>query len=106
MRRTLKYTATTASGTQLEFDFGLHPLTADAEHVSSLLTAALAAVDDFVSRDAVSDGDVLQALAMALAIRTRMVDEHGGSVHALAGELLKASLGAPARRTAAGDGMH
>ena len=93
--KTLPYTAITASGTKIDFRFPLHPLTESEEQVADLLTAALAAVDEVIGEHAsVSDGDIMQALAMALAIRTRMVEAAHGPVHRLAKELVASSLGA------------
>ena len=92
----LAYTASTASGVQLEFDFPLHPLTASETDVATLLTNVLAALDTTIRASGnVSDGDVLQALSMALAIRTRMVDTASGPVHRLAAELVDTALAAP-----------
>ncbi|MDJ0760605.1 MAG: hypothetical protein QNJ19_14515 [Woeseiaceae bacterium] len=94
-KKTLPYTAITASGTELTFRFPLHPLTESEEQVADLLTCALAAIDEVIAEQAsVSDGDIMQALAMALAIRTRMVEAAHGPVHRLAKELVASSLGA------------
>ena len=98
----LAYTATTASGTQLEFEFPLHTLTASKSDVATLLTEVLAALDGTITASGqVSDGDVLQALAMALAVRTRMLEATSGSVHRLAAELVGTALSAPAQTRSA-----
>ncbi|MDJ0918893.1 MAG: hypothetical protein QNJ05_14095 [Woeseiaceae bacterium] len=99
----LPYTAITASGATISFRFPLHPLTESEAQVADLLTRVLAAVDEVIGEQSpVSDGDVLQALAMALAIRTRMVETAPGSVHGLAKELVDSSLEAHSRRSDTG----
>lgn len=99
MTTSLAYTATTASGVQLQFDFPLHELTGSGTQVASLLNEVLIALDGQIRKAGdVSDGDVLQALAMALAVRTRMVEESAGSVHRLSAELVETALAAPGRR--------
>lgn len=69
----LSYTATTQSGHTLEIEFPLHPLTRSPGDVGEVVTALLAAL----SREAragkgLSDGDLLQALTMTLALRAQM----------------------------------
>ncbi len=101
MTKTLSYTAKTASGAELDFDFALHPMTASEDDVARLLTAVLAALDGPITDSGnISDGDVLQAVSMALAVRTRMVEETAGTVHQLASELVDTALAAPGRRRA------
>ncbi len=70
----LDYTAVTASGEAYEIRFPLHPQTLSASTVEALLTAVLEAVSQRVEAASVSDGDVLQALAMASAIRMKTID--------------------------------
>ena len=78
MARRMPYKAITATGNQFEFDFELHPETVEPVHVSNLLTALLQALDHEIGiLGRVGNGDVLQALAMALAVRTRVLA--GGS---------------------------
>ena len=101
MTKSLAYTATTASGLEIDFDFPLHPLTVSDSDVASLLTDVLAALDSRITGSGnISDGDVLQALSMALAVRTRIVEESPGSVHRLSAELADAALAAPGRKRA------
>lgn len=96
----LPYTALTSSGNRIRFEFPLHPLTESPEQVSGLLTRVLDAIDAGIRRDGgASDGDVMQALCMALAVRTRMVDAAGGPIHRLAGELATAALDAESRHS-------
>ncbi|TCS71711.1 hypothetical protein EDC61_10854 [Sulfuritortus calidifontis] len=88
MNGILSFTAISASGQAYDIDFPLHPQTRSAQAVSDLLGAVL----DAISRRAqdgrdLSDGDVLQALAMALAIRARMVGGSAESAAALVSEL-------------------
>lgn len=72
-KSTMSFTAMSASGTRT-ISFPLHELTGDVDHVGTLLEALLAATDEKVrATGKVSDGDVLQALCMATAIRMHMV---------------------------------
>lgn len=99
MSESLPYLTKTASGRRLAFNLPLHDMTRSSADVADLLTAVLSALDDAIRRSdhAISDGDVLQSLAMALAVRTRLVEESGGPVHALAQHLLKQQLASPSR---------
>lgn len=91
----LTYTTVTASRDHLRFRFPLHPLTESSEQVADLLTRILDAIDQGIRDDgSASDGDVMQALCMALAVRTRMVEAAHGPVHRLATELAASALGA------------
>lgn len=95
--KSIPYKATTASGNQFEFQFELHPQTESAVNVSNLLTSVL----DSVTREVevlgpVGNGDTLQALAMALAVRVRMLDGDEAMLRRLASDLLGAALDSPA----------
>ncbi len=101
MTKSLAYTAKTASGVEIDFDFPLHPLTVSESDVANLLTEVLAALDRRITDSGtISDGDVLQALSMALAVRTRMVEAEPGSVHRLSAELADTALAAPGAKRA------
>jgi hypothetical protein len=96
MPKRLPYRATTASGNQFDFDFPLHPETGSAVHVSNLLDAVLATLDREIRQvGPMSNGDVLQALAMALAVRTRMLPGSPERMAGLSAHLLAEALGAP-----------
>jgi len=70
----LPYTAVSSAGEAYDIEFPLHAQTRSPQVVADLLTAVLGAISERVEAgDAVSDGDVLQALAMAMAVRARMV---------------------------------
>lgn len=95
MPKRLPYRATTASGNQFEFEFPLHPETGSAVHVANLLDALLATLDREIRQaGAVSNGDVLQATAMALAVRTRILPGDAAPLANLASELLAGALSA------------
>jgi hexokinase len=74
MATRLPYTVTTATGEKLTFEFPLHPQTQSAMRTGQLLDAVLATLDRElrVLGDS-ANGDVLQALAMAIAVRTAML---------------------------------
>jgi hypothetical protein len=96
MPKHLPYRATTSSGNQFEFAFPLHPDTGSAVNVSNLVDLLLAALDQEIRQiGAVSNGDVLQSLAMALAVRTRILPGNPEALAALSTRLLSDALGAP-----------
>ena len=71
----LCFTTFTSSGTSKEIEFPLHPETDSPEAISTLVTELLNNISDCVAKlDNCKDGDILQALSMVLAIRSRMVD--------------------------------
>jgi hypothetical protein len=91
----LPYRATTASGERFDISFPLHPQTASPMRVSQMLSAILAALDAEVKLDpGTSNGDVLQALAMALSIRASMIEAPKELTDRLSVDLVSASLAA------------
>jgi hypothetical protein len=71
----LQFVAITSGGRAYDIEFPLHPETRSASAVSELVTRLLEAISTHAGgRDDVSDGDILQALAMTSAIRGRMLD--------------------------------
>lgn len=74
MAQTLPYGVTTATGEKIAFEFPLHPETQSAMRVSQMLGAVLGTVDrELRILGHTANGDVMQALAMALAVRTAML---------------------------------
>jgi hypothetical protein len=107
MSQRLPYRAKTSSGNQFDFEFPLHPETDSPVNVSNLLSAILEALDREIGRigDA-GNGDVLQAIAMALAVRTRMLAASAATLDPLVKGLLEAALAAsvePARANVSPD---
>ena len=71
----LQFVALTSGGRAFDIEFPLHPQTQSASAVSDLVTQLLAVISEHAQgRTDVSDGDILQALAMTSAIRGRMLD--------------------------------
>ena len=71
----LQFVAVTSGGRGYDIEFPLHPETRSAQSVSDLTTRLLEAISAHAGQGAdVSDGDILQALAMTTAIRGRMLD--------------------------------
>ena len=70
----LQFVAVTSGGRAFDIEFPLHPQTRSPETVSDLVTRLLGAISDVTGGGDVSDGDILQALAMTSAIRGRMID--------------------------------
>lgn len=98
MPKSLPYRATTATGDVFDIAFPLHDQTASPVRVSQMLSAVLAAVDREVSLDATtSNGDVLQALAMAIAVRAGMIEAPGSTTDRLTAELVSSALRAVGR---------
>jgi len=92
----LPYKATTSAGRQYEFDFPLHPETASPVKISNLVSALLGCLDrELAQLEPVSNGDMLQALAMAMAIRTRILPGQPEAMATLSAELLGTALQAP-----------
>jgi hypothetical protein len=91
----LPYTARTRSGDVFEIAFPLHPATGNPVRVSQLLTALLEALDREIGVSGeTSNGDVLQALAMAAAIRAAMIEAPDEITGPLARDLLSGALSA------------
>ena len=68
--RSFSFTATTQSGRMMSFELPLHAQTASSENVARLLEGLLDALSDLIERcQGVSDGDVLQGLSLAMAVR-------------------------------------
>ena len=73
-RQVLQFVAVTEGGRAFDIEFPLHPETRSGQSVSDLVTRLLEVISAHVQGDGeVSDGDILQALAMTAAIRGRMV---------------------------------
>ena len=80
----LCFTTFTSSGVSQEIEFPLHPETQSPETISKLVTELLNTISNCV-RDLkdCKDGDILQALSMVMAIRSRMVDIEPETSHKL-----------------------
>ncbi len=101
MAKTLPYDVTTATGERISFEFPLHDETQSAMRVSQLLDAVLGALDREIRvLGATANGDVMQALAMALAVRTAMLHAPYSVGHQLAADLAATAL------AAGGSGRH
>ena len=91
----LPFRATTATGDAFEFSFPLHPETGDSVRVSQMLSLLLEAIQrDLDVVGPASNGDVMQALAMALSVRARMVHAPSVETARLAESLLATALSA------------
>ncbi len=93
----LPFRANTATGDSYDIEFALHPETGDAVRVGQLLSELLATIDkDLALSGELSNGDILQAVAMAMAIRTQMIHSPEGTTQNLAQGLLQSALKAMA----------
>lgn len=74
--KNLPYRARTATGDTFDIEFPLHGETGDPVKVGQLISVLLEAIEGEISvTGEISNGDVLQAIAMTMAIR-------GGMIHA------------------------
>jgi hypothetical protein len=95
MAAKLPYRATTATGDRFDFEFTLHEETGDPVRVSQMLSAILGVLDrDLQLQPDTSNGDLLQALTMALAVRTRLLFGDSATAEALCKQLLQEALDA------------
>jgi hypothetical protein len=95
LEKHLPYRAKTASGDVFDVSFPLHRFTESPVHVSNMVTAVLAALDCEVKLNpSTSNGDVLQALAMAISIRSAMIDADKETTDHLTADLVKTALAA------------
>ncbi len=91
--RSLPVDVTTRSGDRFAFRFPLHSETGDALRVRQTVDALLAVIDrDLAVLGEMSNGDVLQALAMAMAVRARIVHAPPETTARLAEHLLHLAL--------------
>lgn len=97
MAQTLPYDVITATGEKITFGFPLHGETQSAMRVSQLLSSVLGGVDrELKVLGNTANGDVMQALAMALAVRTAMLHAPYTVGRNLAAELAETALEAAA----------
>jgi hypothetical protein len=98
MSQVLPYTLRTATGSNWEFAFPLHADTVSAMRVSQLLTALLATLDrELKVLGNTANGDVLQALAMALAARAVIIEAPTSITLKLAHDLYDTAAAAAAQ---------
>ena len=105
--KTLPYRAVTSSGAVIDCEFELHPETVSTSDVARLVGAVLNALDaNIEGQPPLSNGDVLQAVAMALALRTEMLAASRAMKDALARDVVERALrsvaGAKYARSAVG----
>lgn len=93
MARPLPFTAITDTAEKYDITFPLHPSTEAPMRVHQLLGDILETVSHEVRRDNMANGDVLQAMAMALAVRARMIASDPNMTTDLARDLLEAAIG-------------
>ncbi|TAD87141.1 MAG: hypothetical protein EAZ99_18575 [Alphaproteobacteria bacterium] len=89
----MPYRATTATGDVLDFRFPLHPETGSPMRVNQLVSQLLATLDrELKLLGEVGNGDVLQAVAMTLAVRAAMIHAPREQTAQLAFELARRAL--------------
>ena len=93
--RPLPYRVETATGDTRNITFPLHSGTASPVRVNQLLTAILDAINqDIKVCGETRNGDVLQAAAMALAVRARIIHAPTNVTAELSSQLLEEALNA------------
>jgi len=93
--QTLTITALTATGLAYDIDFPLHPSTRSSDAVADLVTRMLSTISQGVARhQGLSDGDILQALAMTLAVRARMASNDAEQTRTLVLDLAETAFDA------------
>ena len=93
----LPYRAQTSTGDTFDIEFPLHSETQSAVRVAQLVSALLETIDkDIAVAGETSNGDVLQAMAMAMAVRTRMIHASSDTSAGLSTHLLTVALKAAA----------
>ncbi len=104
-KKVLPFTAVQTGGAR-QINFPLHQHTVNADHVGAMLEVILESMTKQIhANEGVSDGDVLQALCMALAIRMHMVKASSETVRTMvavsleqADDAVAASIVQPAGR--------
>ena len=93
----LPYRAQTATGDTFDIEFPLHSQTQSAVRVAQLVSALLETIDkDIAVSGETSNGDVLQAIAMTMAVRARMIHAASDTSAGLSTQLLDVALAAAA----------
>ncbi len=91
----LPYRVRTRTGGVYDFEFPLHAETGNPEMVGRLVSRLLDVIDKELALPGdASNGDVLQAIAMAMACRARMIHAEPGMVGDLCRTLLATALDA------------
>ncbi len=89
----LPYAVTSDTGDKFEIEFALSPHTEDPVRVHQLLTTIMNALaSDLKVLGETSNGDILQAVSMALAIRARMVHAPESTMRGIVSDLTSSAL--------------
>lgn len=99
--KVLPFTVLTAGGESFQAMFPLHPQTVSPDVVGALTTRLLDTISEVVAdRPGASGGDVLQAVAMTLAVRAQVIDAPPQAAARVAEQLLGDALAAVAEARA------
>jgi len=89
----LPYSVVTDTGDTFDIEFSLSPHTQDSVRVHQLLTTVMNALaNDLKVLDDVSNGDILQAVTMAAAIRARMIHAPEDTMRQIVSNLTDSAL--------------
>jgi hypothetical protein len=96
----LPYRAKTSTGDVFGIEFPLNQDTGDAVRISQILSEILLSIDRCLAvGNPTSNGDVLQAIAMAMSVRARMIHAPTETSSRLAMELQSTALAAAGMAT-------
>jgi len=91
----MPFHAKTATGDSFDIDFPLHEQTVDPMRVQQMVSEILESVDRAIGvLGETGNGDILQAMAMATAVRAEMIYGNREVVHDLTRQLLESALAA------------
>lgn len=94
MPKNLPFTVFHKSGGAVEYNFPLHPETQSATDVHNVLAHLLDALTFLLDNKKMSNGDVLQAITMLLAMRADMIDVDRDTVRSLIEQLIAGNMAA------------
>lgn len=89
----MPFHAKTATGDAFDIDFPLHDQTVDPMRVQQLISEILESIDRAIGvLGETGNGDILQAMAMATAVRAEMIYGDREVIHDLTRELVETAL--------------
>lgn len=97
--KVLPFTALSDGGSAVHMSFRLHDQVIDPDRVGKLASALLETISEEVTGvdvDPMGNGDVLQALALAMAVRARIIDAPPETIRKVVDSLVADAMDAAA----------